>query len=46
LRAFEAMLGPHGSWIDAAFSGLDEGDLKRLLALLAKLKISAAGAAP
>lgn len=46
LRAFEAMLGPHESWIDAAFAGLDEGELKRLLALLAKLKISAAGATP
>jgi DNA-binding MarR family transcriptional regulator len=46
MRAFEAMLGPHESWIDAAFTGLDESELKRLLALLAKLKISAAGALP
>lgn len=46
LRAFEAMLGPHESWIDAAFAGLDESELKRLLALLGKLKKSAAGVQP
>jgi DNA-binding MarR family transcriptional regulator len=43
-RAFEAMLPTHERWIDEAFAGLDAADLKRLLALLAKLKTSAAGA--
>jgi DNA-binding MarR family transcriptional regulator len=43
LRAFEAMLPTHERWIDEAFAALDESELKRLLALLAKLKISAAG---
>ena len=46
LQAFEAMLPTHERWIDGAFAALDESELKRLLALLAKLKISAAGAAP
>lgn len=41
--AFEAMLPTHERWIDEAFSALDAGELKRLLALLAKLKTSAAG---
>jgi DNA-binding MarR family transcriptional regulator len=46
LETFEAMLPTHERWIDEAFAALDDGELKRLLALLAKLKISAAGAAP
>jgi DNA-binding MarR family transcriptional regulator len=46
LETFEAMLPTHERWIDEAFAALDESELKRLLALLAKLKISAAGAAP
>jgi DNA-binding MarR family transcriptional regulator len=45
-RAFEAMLPTHERWIDEAFSALDPAEIKRLLALLAKLKTSAAGARP
>lgn len=45
-RAFEAMLPTHERWIDEAFAALDPSELKRLLALLAKLKTSAAGARP
>lgn len=43
-RGFEAMLPEHERWIDEAFAGLDRGDLKRLLELLAKLKQSAKAA--
>jgi DNA-binding MarR family transcriptional regulator len=43
-RSFEAMLPEHERWIDEAFAGLDRGDLKRLLELLAKLKQSAKAA--
>ncbi len=43
-RGFEAMLPEHERWIDEAFAGLDRGDLKRLLDLLAKLKQSAKAA--
>jgi DNA-binding MarR family transcriptional regulator len=46
LETFEAMLPTHERWIDEAFAALDESELKRLLALLAKLKISASGAVP
>ncbi len=41
--AFESMLPTHERWIDEAFAALDTTELKRLLALLAKLKTSAAG---
>ena len=43
-RGFEEMLPEHERWIDEAFAGLDRGDLKRLLELLAKLKQSAKAA--
>ncbi|MBI1243653.1 MAG: MarR family transcriptional regulator [Alphaproteobacteria bacterium] len=43
-RTFEAILPTHERWIDEAFSALDPGEIRRLLSLLAKLKVSAAGA--
>ena len=43
-RAFEEMLPTHERWIDEAFSALDPAEIRRLLALLGKLKVSAAGA--
>ena len=43
-RTFEEILPTHERWIDEAFAALEPADMRRLLALLAKLKISAAGA--
>jgi len=40
-RAFEAMTPAHARWIDAAMRGLTRGEKTRLLALLARLKLSA-----
>jgi DNA-binding MarR family transcriptional regulator len=45
-KTFEAILPTHEGWIDAAFAGLEPAEIRRLLALLAKLKISASGAKP
>ncbi|MBV9567088.1 MAG: MarR family transcriptional regulator [Hyphomicrobiales bacterium] len=40
-RLFQRMAGAHGRWLAVLFSGLDEKEMERMMALLGKAKLSA-----